>query len=172
MERMLPIIVMLFSFSGSGLAADLKTGDPAPGIRLKTDTGELFDLESRRGKWTVLYFYPKADTPGCTKQACAFRDKISNIRKLGAEIYGISTDTVQALVRFKEKYHLNFVLLADPDMVAVHAYGTKMPALKFSKRWTFIVGPELKIRSVDKDVDPVLDAERVAEKLRTLQETG
>jgi peroxiredoxin Q/BCP len=161
--------VLFFGFLGSVSASDLKLGDPAPGLKLKTDTGELFNLKSRKGRWTVLYFYPKADTPGCTKQACAFRDNISQIRELGAEVYGVSADGVEAVKKFKKKYHLNFVLLADPGLDAIAAYGTKMPVVKMSKRWTFIIGPDLRIRAIEKDVDPVLDAVRIAEKLKDLQ---
>jgi peroxiredoxin Q/BCP len=147
----------------------LKPGDPAPGLKLKTDSGMDFDLKTRKGQWTVLYFYPKADTPGCTKQACAFRDNIEQIRKLGAEIYGISADDVEAVKNFKAKHRLNFVLLADPGLEAIKSYGTKMPALSISKRWTFIIDPELRIRAIEKDVDPVLDAERTAAMIRNFQ---
>ncbi len=159
----------LLSFWGSGLASDLKVGDPAPGVKLKTDKGSIFDLQSRKGQWTVLYFYPKADTPGCTKQACAFRDNISKIRNLGAEIFGVSADDVKALADFKKKHNLNFTLLADPGLDAIKAYGTKMPVVNMSKRWTFVIGPDLRIRAIEKDVDPVLDAQRVAEKLKDLK---
>lgn len=169
MERILVIAVMLMSFLGSGLASELKPGDPAPGLKLKTDSGADFDLKSRKGQWTVLYFYPKADTPGCTKQACAFRDNIANIRKLGAEIYGVSADSVEAVQNFKKKYSLNFVLLADSGLDAIKAYGTKMPVVNYSKRWTFVIGPDLRIRAIEKDVDPVLDAERIAAMLKDLQ---
>ena len=169
MERILAIAVVLAGFLGSGLASDLKLGDPAPGLKLKTDSGADFDLKSRKGEWTVLYFYPKADTPGCTKQACAFRDNIAIIRKLGAEIYGVSADSVETVNNFKKKHSLNFVLLADPGLDAIKAYGTKMPVINISKRWTFVIGPDLRIRAIEKDVDPVLDAERVAAMLKDLQ---
>jgi len=160
---------MVLGFLGSGLAAELKVGDPAPGINLKTDEGKDFDLESRKGRWTVLYFYPKAETPGCTKQACAFRDGISEIRVLGAEVFGVSADGVNALRKFKANHNLNFTLLADPGLDVIMKYGTKMLLLKMSKRRTFIIGPDLKIRVIDKHVDPVLDSKRVAEMLRKLQ---
>jgi peroxiredoxin Q/BCP len=167
--KRLVTLAMILGFGIAGRASDLKLGDPAPGFKLRTDQGADFDLQSRKGQWTVLYFYPKADTPGCTKQACAFRDNISQIRKLGAELFGISADDVEALKKFKKNHNLNFVLLADPRLDAIKAYGTKMPALTMSKRWTFIVDPNLKIRSIEKDVDPVLDAQRVAEMLQKLQ---
>ena len=169
MKGILAMVVALFCFGGKGLASDLKPVDPAPGFVLKTDAGANFDLQSLKGQWTVLYFYPKADTPGCTKQACAFRDSISKIRRLGAEIYGVSTDDVEALKSFKKKHSLNFVLLADPELKAVKAYGTKMPVVNMSKRWTFIIGPDMRIRAVERDVDPVLDAERTEAALQDLQ---
>ena len=138
-------------------------------VKLKTEEGVSFDLNSRKGQWTVLYFYPKADTPGCTKQACAFRDNITQIRKLGAEIFGVSADDMEALKQFKKKHNLNFVLLAEPGLDVIKAYGTKMPVVSMSKRWTYIIDPNLKIASIEKDVDPVLDAQRVAELLQKLQ---
>lgn len=148
---------------------DLKIGDQAPAFETQTDRGEVFSLESRRGKWTVLYFYPKADTPGCTKQACAFRDSIEKIRNLGAEVYGVSTDSVEALGKFREKYQLNFPLLADPKAEITKAYDAKMPVVKIAKRWTFIITPDLKIGAIDQDVDPALDAQVVAGKIQTFQ---
>ena len=169
MKRMTIMAILMLGFGGSGLASDLKVGDPAPALRLRTDAGGAFDLAARKGLWTVLYFYPKADTPGCTKQACAFRDNLERIRVRGAELFGVSADGVDALRKFKEKHRLNFTLLADPDLYAIKAYGTKMPAIGMSKRWTFIIGPDLVIRAIDRDVDPVLDAERVARKLAELQ---
>ena len=117
----------------------------------------------------MLYFYPKADTPGCTKQACAFRDSIKLIREQNAEVYGISTDNVESLQAFQQKYHLNFPLLSDPDAAVTEAYGVKMPIVKYAKRRTFIIDPQLVIRKIDEDVDPALDAQHVAETLRTLQ---
>jgi peroxiredoxin Q/BCP len=169
MERILQMAVLFLGFLSTGAAADLKPGDPAPGVKLETDKGAHFDLQSRKGTWTILYFYPKAETPGCTKEACAYRDNISQIRTLGADVFGISADSVDALVQFREKHHLNFTLLADPEMKAIHAYGTKMPVMSMSKRWTFIIGPDLRIRSIEKDVDPVLDAKRVAEIIQKLK---
>ena len=162
-------MALSLGFLGSGRASELKVGDPAPAINLKTDGGKDFNLNSRKGQWTVLYFYPKAETPGCTKQACAFRDGISEIRSQGAEVFGVSADSVDALKKFKENHNLNFTLLADPELDAIKLYGTKMPLLNMSKRWTFIIGPDLKVRSIEKDVDPLLDAKRIAEMLKKLQ---
>jgi peroxiredoxin Q/BCP len=153
--------------SGKGEALDL--GDSAPLFRTQTHEGKEFDLSSRKGEWTVLYFYPKADTPGCTKQACAFRDNIQKIRNQQAEVFGISVNSVKDQAKFHEKYHLNFTLLADAKGEVVKLYGTKMPVVNVSKRWTFILDPELKIRAIEKDVDPALDAQKVADLIEKLK---
>lgn len=149
--------------------AELKLNTPAPPFKTKTHAGDDFDLQSRKGKWTVLYFYPKADTPGCTKQACAFRDSIAKIRELNADVFGISADTVEDQAAFHKKHRLNFILLADKNADIINAYGTQMPVVKLSKRWTFVLDPELKVRAIEKNVDPVKDADRVANIIRGLQ---
>jgi peroxiredoxin Q/BCP len=150
-------------------ALELNVGSPAPQFKVKTHTGAEFDLASRKGEWTVLYFYPKADTPGCTKQACTFRDKIKQVRDLGADVYGVSADSVEAQKKFHEKYKLNFTLLADADGAIIKAYGAKMPMVNMSKRWTFIIDPELKIRAIEKDVDPTHDADYVTKMVTELK---
>jgi peroxiredoxin Q/BCP len=165
------IVVVMMSFMGFLNAADLKIGVIAPKFKVQTHDNKLFDLESRKGQWTVLYFYPKADTPGCTKQACAFRDNINKIRAEGAEVFGISADTVKDQASFHSKYKLNFTLLADADGSVVKLYGAKMPMLNFSKRWTFVIDPELKIRSIDKDVDPAFDSQKVADTIIKLKKS-
>lgn len=150
-------------------AAELKINDLAPTFKAFNQENIEFDFSSRKGKWTVLYFYPKAGTPGCTKQACAFRDSISNIRALKAEVYGISADSVADQASFYKQHHLNFDLLADPDSKVINLFGAKMPMISMSKRWTFIIDPDLKIKDIMKDVDPVIDSERVAQVLKQLQ---
>jgi peroxiredoxin Q/BCP len=117
----------------------------------------------------VLYFYPKAGTPGCTTQACAFRDAIQAIRRQNAEVYGISTDELQDLAEFHRQHQLTFQLLSDADATVTEAYGVKMPILTLAKRRTFILDPSLTIRRIDDDVDPALDAQRVARMLEQLQ---
>jgi peroxiredoxin Q/BCP len=150
-------------------AGDLKVSDPAPVFQAQTHEGKDFDLTSRKGQWTVLYFYPKAATPGCTKQACAFRDNIDQIRVLGADVIGISADSVEAQQSFHKEQKLNFTLLADPDGKIVRLYGAKMMGLNMSKRWTFILDPELRVRDIEKDVDPILNAQKMAQKISGLQ---
>jgi len=160
----------LLGFLGLSAHATPQIGDPAPLFKIKTFEGKDFDLQSRKGKWTVLYFYPKAETPGCTKQACAFRDHIQKIRDEQADVFGISVNTVQEQAGFHKNHHLNFTLLADPQGEVVKLYGTKMPVLKMSKRWTFILDPDLKIRAIEKDVDPAKDAEKVAALISNLKQ--
>ncbi len=162
-------IATAFVLSSPSFAADLNVGDPAPSFSLKTQEGKDFDLKSRSGQWTVLYFYPKAATPGCTKQACAFRDNIKKIRAQGAEVYGVSADTVEKQAAFHKEHKLNFDLLCDPEAKVIEAYGSKMPIVSVSKRWTFIISPELKIAAIQKDVDPIIDSEKIAEKIAALK---
>jgi len=167
------ILVSLLMIMASAIAVasqDVKVGETAPSFSLQNQKNEKFSLESRKGHWTVLYFYPKAETPGCTKQACAFRDNIEKIRKLGAEVYGISVNSVEDQSKFSANHHLNFDLLADEKAQVTELYGSKMPILKMSKRWTFLIDGDLKIRSIDKDVDPVKDADHVAEAIGKLMQ--
>ena len=152
--------------------SELKVGDVAPVFKAKTHEGKEFDLSSRNGKWTVLYFYPKSDTPGCTKQACAFRDSIKVIRELNADVFGVSADSVEAQKAFHKKHNLSFVILADPEAEVIRLFGAQIGGMKMSSRWTFILGPDLKIQSIDKNVDPVLDAQNVAKKIKEMQAKG
>lgn len=164
------VMASLFSlFSSQVSAGEVKLGESAPMFSAKTHEGKDFNLASRKGQWTVLYFYPKADTPGCTKQACTLRDNIEKIRAQGADVFGVSADTVQSQAAFHSKHRLNFVLLADPDDKVIEMYGAKMPLLKMSKRWTFIIDPELKVRKIIKDVDPVKDSQETANQIAELK---
>ena len=163
-------ILILFLLVSPFAQAALKVGDPAPVFEAKDQDGNLFKLADRRGKgWTVLYFYPKAGTPGCTKQACTFRDAIDAIRKEKAEVYGISSDTVEDQSKFHKEHHLKFALLADPKLEVIGKYDVKMPVVSYAKRTTFIVDPNLVIRNIDESVDPTMDPKNVAEKLKALQ---
>jgi peroxiredoxin Q/BCP len=101
----------------------IEEGRQAPEIELETDSGQPFRLSSLKGKNVVLYFYPKADTPGCTKEACAFRDTSKKFSKANTVIVGVSPDTSKAQLKFKEKFDLPFTLLADPGHAAAEAYG-------------------------------------------------
>jgi peroxiredoxin Q/BCP len=170
MKKLFLTAVILVGFSLNAQATnELKVGDAAPLFSSTTQDGKTFSLKSRTGTWTVLYFYPKAGTPGCTKQACGFRDDIKKIELEGAEVFGVSADSVKEQKAFHEKHHLNFTLIADEQDRVVDLYGSKMTGLKMSKRWTFIIGPDLTIRDIQKDVDPVMDAKRTAKRIAELK---
>jgi thioredoxin-dependent peroxiredoxin len=168
MNVLAALIFMSLGLPFTAHAAKVKAGDSAPLFKAKTQTGADFDLSSRKGKWTVLYFYPKADTPGCTKQACTFRDNIKQITDLGADVFGVSINTVAEQNAFYEKNKLNFTLLADDGSIT-KLYGAKMPVLGMAKRWTFLIDPELKVRALETNVDPIKDAGRMAELIQQFQ---
>ena len=132
----------------------LKAGDQAPDIRVHTDTGEDFQLSQMKGKRVVLYFYPRADTPGCTVEACEFRDGIAAFAKKGAAIVGVSPDKPAAQAKFKQKYDLPFTLLADEDKSAAEAYGVWKEKNMYGKnvmgveRTTFVIGPDGTIEKI------------------------
>ncbi len=151
-------------------AEQVVEGTKAPLFEVRNQDGKLFRLADRLGKgWTVLYFYPKAGTPGCTKQACAFRDSIQKIREQNAEVYGVSIDSIADQLKFHKEHRLTFDLLADEDGKITALYGAKMPVMKMAKRWTFVLDESLAIRWVEKDVDPSLDAQKVRDKIVSLQ---
>ena len=132
----------------------LQEGDQAPDIRVRTDSGEDFRLSDLKGQRVVLYFYPKADTPGCTTEACEFRDGIAKFKKKGAVVLGISPDRPAAQARFKQKYDLPFPLLADEDKTAAQAYGVWKEKNMYGKkvmgieRTTFVIGPDGRIEKI------------------------
>lgn len=153
----------------SAWGGEMKVGDKAPPFQVKNQDGKDFDLVERQGLWTVLYFYPKADTPGCTKQACAFRDNLNEVRDLGAEVFGISVNSQEEQKKFHDKHQLNFVLLADDKGKVGELYGAKTTKSEMSRRWTFIIGPDLTILDIDRNVDPVKDPKHVVSRLKSLQ---
>jgi peroxiredoxin Q/BCP len=132
----------------------LQAGDKAPDIRLRTDSGEEFKLSDMKGKRVVLYFYPRADTPGCTTEACEFRDGIKAFAKKGVAVVGVSPDKPAAQAKFKQKYDLPFTLLADEEKAAAQAYGVWQEKNMYGKitmgivRSTFVIGPDGKIEKV------------------------
>ena len=132
----------------------LKEGDPAPDIQLLNDSGEQFHLADLRGKRVVLYFYPKADTPGCTVEACEFRDDFPSFQSKDAVVVGISPDKPAAQARFKTKFTLPFPLLADEEKSAAHSYGVWKEKNMYGKkvmgieRTTFVIGPDGNIEKI------------------------
>ena len=149
----------------------LKEGDKAPEIQLNTDTGEPFRLSGLKGKKVVLYFYPRADTSGCTVEACEFRDQSKKFARKDAVIVGISPDAVKAQAKFKDKFDLPFTLLCDVDKEAAEAYGVYKEKNMYGKkvmgieRTTFIIGEDGRIAKIYPKVKAQGHAEQVLETL-------
>lgn len=136
------------------LEMQLKEGDKAPAFTAQTNGGGQVSLSEFKGKPVILYFYPKDDTPGCTKEACAFRDHFAEFRKKGAVVLGVSVDPVKAHDRFVEKHQLPLTLLADEDKQIVQAYGVWGQKTFMGRKYvgthrvTFLIGPDGRIRKI------------------------
>lgn len=146
---------------------------PAPEFSLpESVSGELRNLSDYKGKWLVLYFYPKDDTPGCTTEACSLRDARDMLTDLGAEVVGISKDEPDLHEKFKTKYNLNFELLSDPEGGVIDSYGAwgkKMFGKEGILRKTFLIDPEGIVQKVYGRVTPLGHGEQVIEALKKLQ---
>ena len=168
-------LLIMFSFLFSSLfanAADqVTTGDVAPEFELPDQDGQLHSLEDYRDQWVVLYFYPKDETPGCTTEACEFRDNIFAFRDRNAQILGVSLDDVESHQKFAENHGLPFPLLADTEGKAADAYGvkTKMFGMTVAKRQTFLIAPD---GTIAKHYAKVKPAEHSAEVLADLDDLG
>ncbi len=151
---------------------DLKLHDKAPEFTLQDENGQEVSLKGLRGKTVVLYFYPRADTPGCTVEACEFRDTYKQMQKTGAVLLGVSPDTTRAQKKFQEKFQLPFPLLADADKKAAIAYGVLKEKNMYGKkvmgvaRTTFVIGPEGKIEHIFPKVKPEGHADEVLQYLK------
>ena len=149
----------------------VEEGKPAPEFDLVADSGEHVSLASLRGRPVVLYFYPKDDTPGCTKQACGIRDAYDELRGRGATVLGVSPDDEESHRRFKSKYELPFTLLADPDHRTAEAYGVWVEKKNYGRtsmgieRSTFVIDADGNVTRVMRRVDPETHADRVLEAL-------
>ena len=149
----------------------VEEGAPAPEFELRSDEGETVTLSALRGKPVVLYFYPRDDTPGCTTEACEFRDAYDRFREQGVEILGVSPDTEASHQKFKSKYELPFTLLADPDHRTAEAYGVWKEKKNYGKtymgieRSTFVIDPEGNVAKVMRRVKPDTHAEQVLDAL-------
>ena len=150
----------------------LKGGDKAPAFTVATSGGGKISLADYLGKNIILYFYPKDDTPGCTKEACAFRDGFAEFKKRGAVILGVSLDSVKSHDKFVEKFKLPFTLLADEDKKIVEAYGVWGEKSFMGRKYlgvyrvTFLIGPDGKIKKIWPEVKP---EEHAAEVLAALK---
>ena len=162
--------LVLMSFSVAAFADAPKVGDTAPDFRLPDQSGQVHSLGDYRGKWLVLYFYPKDGTPGCTTEACSFRDGYLQIKALGAQVLGISVDGTVSHKAFAEKHELPFPLLADTDGKVAMAYGAidDFKLVKFAKRQTFLIDPQGVVRKTYPKVDPDKHTAEVTADLKQL----
>jgi peroxiredoxin Q/BCP len=149
-------------------------GKPAPLFTVPTDTGDLLSLKDLRGRTVVLYFYPRDDTAGCTREACAFRDLFPRFRRGKAVVLGISPDSVKSHQKFRKKYGLPFTLLADLEHKVARKYGLWVEKTFYGRKYmgvartTYIIGPDGKIRTIFPKVDPEGHAAEVVAALRSL----
>lgn len=152
----------------------LSIGDQAPAFSLPDHTGTVHSLKDQKGKWVLLYFYPKDNTPGCTVQACSMRDNYPTFKKLGLTVFGVSTDSQKSHGKFVEKFDLPFTLLADEEKTLVQAYGVwdkkKFMGREYmgTKRWSFLINPDGKIAKVYEDVKPAKHVDDVLADLKSL----
>ena len=166
----LPIfMISFFSFlSCNAQNITLKEGDKAPNFTLQSGENEHVTLSDFEGKSNVvLYFYPKDKTPGCTKEACNFRDNIEEFKGLSAEVLGVSVDDIDSHKSFKEKESLNFILLADPDKEVTKKYGV-LNAIGMASRVTFVIDKSGVIRKIYDKVDVNENYKEILELLKTL----
>jgi peroxiredoxin Q/BCP len=153
-------------------------GDLAPEIALPDDTGAVHRLSDQRGRWTIVYFYPKDDTPGCTVEACEFRDANETIHERGADVWGISPQGARSKRAFREKFGLPFLLLADTDHAVAEAYGSWVEKVNYGKtymgiaRTTFLVDPDGRIARTWPKVKPEGHAADVIAALDAAQAAG
>lgn len=144
-------------------------------FELPDQEGKQHRLSDYKGQWVVLYFYPKDDTPGCTKEACNFRDSFVELQKLGVVIMGVSKDSIKSHKKFADKYHLNFPLLSDENKEIIKTYKAwglkKFMGREFegTKRITYLINPEGKIEKVYEKVNPLTHAGEIIKDLQTIQ---
>ena len=159
-------------FSSQVARADTpEIGKPAPNFKLPDQNGKIHTLDNFRGKWLALYFYPKDDTPGCTEQACKFRDDLHKLTALGANVVGISVDNTASHAKFARKYNLPFPLLADNKAETAAQYNSllNLGIVKFAKRNTFLIDPKGKIAKIYLSASTSRNSIEVIEDLKKLQ---
>ncbi|MGC8776205.1 MAG: thioredoxin-dependent thiol peroxidase [Minisyncoccia bacterium] len=155
---------------------NLKLNQKAPDFKLKDQDGKNHKLSDYRGKWVLIYFYPKDDTPGCTKEACAIRDNFPDFKKLNIVVLGISVDSVESHKKFVKKYNLPFILLSDDKKEVVKKYGVWAKKKFMGKvyegtlRTSFLIDPFGKIFKIYKNVKPEFHAEEVLNDLKNINE--
>jgi len=171
MKRSLSTIAALFALCLAAVASEhIAVGQPAPEFELSDQNGQLHSLEDYRDQWVVLYFYPKDQTPGCTTEACEFRDSIFAFEDINAQILGVSLDDAESHKKFAEKHSLPFPLLADIEGKASEAYNvkTRMFGMTIAKRQTFLIDPDGKLAKHYEKVEPSEHAQQVLADLKEL----
>ena len=142
-------------------------GQQFPEVRFTTEGGDKVEAGDLTGQPTVLYFYPKDDTPGCTAEACSFRDRMDDYEQAGIKVYGVSLDSPESHRQFREKHHLNFPLLTDEDGKAAEALGV-LGDRGYAERTTFLLDPDGKISHVYPEVSPETHADEILEDARQI----
>jgi peroxiredoxin Q/BCP len=152
-------------------ADELVPGNPAPKFTLLDQESRTHTLANYRGRWLVLYFYPKDDTPGCTTEACNFRDDLPAMRALNVQILGISIDDVKSHARFAEKYNLPFPLLADTEGKVARTYGAlwSIGPMRVARRHTFVIDPDGRVAKIYRNVKPATHSRELQHDLKELQ---
>ena len=171
------IAILGYRYYSAGLnplnANTPKIGSKAPDFNLPNANGELVSLASLSGSWIVLYFYPRDDSPICTKQACSFRDDLHKLEKLGAKVVGVSIDDRKSHAQFAKKYKLPFPLLSDKDGEVASQYGalTNLGVYKMAKRYTFLIDTNGVLRKIYLSVDTSKHSQQIIDDLMALTET-
>ncbi len=163
-------ILLMTGVAAAGGAPEV--GALAPAFKLQDQTGKWHNLSDYKGHWVALYFYPKDDTPGCTTQACSFRDNVFAFKKENAVILGISVDDVASHKAFAEKHGLPFTLLADPDKAVTKEYGvlkTYMGVMEMARRDTFLIDPDGKVAKHYESVEPEGHSQVVLDDIKALK---
>ena len=164
-------LLILLLIASSSVLANLEVGDKAPNFILNDQNNEAHQLSDYEGRWVILYFYPKDDTPGCTTQACDFRDAVKRIIASRSVVFGLSLDTVELHKRFSDKNNLPFSLLSDEEGVAAKSYDSlnNFMGYKSAKRNTFIIDPDGFLSKIYLSVDPKTHSQMVLNDLSLLQ---
>jgi peroxiredoxin Q/BCP len=172
--KWLVIVITMVVFAALFVARAARAGElpevgkPAPDFNLPDQNGVQHVLQEYRGKWLVLYFYPKDDTPGCTQEACAFRDDLNQITELGAQVVGVSVDDSSSHAEFARKYHLPFPLLADKTTETASRYGALMNLMfiKVARRYTFLIDPQGNVNKVYLSVETSRHSKQIIDDLK------
>jgi len=170
MQRLISLLTLISLFLTVPAFAGPAVGDQAPDFRLQDQNGEWHSLADTHGQWVALYFYPKDDTPGCTTEACAFRDDIFKFKKMNVAILGVSLDDVESHKEFADKYNLPFPLLADTEHSAAKAYDVvlNLGITKMARRQTFLIDPDCRIAKHYQKVDADVHSAQVLADLKKL----